>query len=165
MAFVITDGCVACGSCAGACPVGAITEGDGAYVIDENACVACGTCAGRLPHGCNRGGLILSYSKYGRCFYSVRFLYAYPAAQTNDYPFIHAYYEYLFIPILDLSGFFGFNSVFYAICCLHFVSWGGMLISRQITEPFRWLRFSTTILIFTIFGRQTSWLTRKRSKK
>ena len=42
---------VACGSCAGACPVGAISEGDGAYVIDENACVSCGTCAGACPMG------------------------------------------------------------------------------------------------------------------
>ena len=29
MAFQINDGCVMCGACAGACPVGAISEGDG----------------------------------------------------------------------------------------------------------------------------------------
>ena len=34
MAFVITDSCVSCGSCAGECPVGAISQGDGKYDID-----------------------------------------------------------------------------------------------------------------------------------
>ena len=29
MAYVITDTCVSCGACAGGCPVGAISEGDG----------------------------------------------------------------------------------------------------------------------------------------
>ena len=29
MAYVITDTCVSCGSCASECPVGAISEGDG----------------------------------------------------------------------------------------------------------------------------------------
>ena len=33
MAFQINDGCVMCGACAGACPVGAISEGDGKYEI------------------------------------------------------------------------------------------------------------------------------------
>ncbi len=51
MAFVIGDGCVACGTCAGQCPVGAISEGDGKYVIDEGACVSCGSCAGACPVG------------------------------------------------------------------------------------------------------------------
>ena len=32
MAFKITDACIACGACAGQCPVEAITEGDGIYV-------------------------------------------------------------------------------------------------------------------------------------
>ena len=32
MAYVITDSCVACGTCAGECPAGAIAEGD-IYVI------------------------------------------------------------------------------------------------------------------------------------
>ena len=36
MAYVITDGCVSCGTCAGECPVGAISEGDGKYVIDAD---------------------------------------------------------------------------------------------------------------------------------
>ena len=46
MAFVITDSCVSCGSCAGECPVGAISQGDGKYEIDANSCIDCGTCAG-----------------------------------------------------------------------------------------------------------------------
>ena len=32
MAYVISDECVACGTCAGECPVEAISEGDGKYV-------------------------------------------------------------------------------------------------------------------------------------
>ena len=45
MAYVINDACVSCGSCAGECPVGAISEGDGKYVIDADTCIDCGTCA------------------------------------------------------------------------------------------------------------------------
>ena len=48
MAYVITDDCVACGTCIGECPVGAISEGD-IYVIDPTACTSCGTCAELLP--------------------------------------------------------------------------------------------------------------------
>lgn len=43
MAYVISDACVSCGTCAGECPVGAISEGDGKYVIDANACLYCGS--------------------------------------------------------------------------------------------------------------------------
>ena len=39
MAYVITDGCVSCGTCAGECPVGAFSEGDGKYVIDADSCI------------------------------------------------------------------------------------------------------------------------------
>ena len=49
MAYVISDACVYCGTCAGECPVGAISEGDGKYVIDANACLDCGSCAGACP--------------------------------------------------------------------------------------------------------------------
>ena len=44
-------GCIACGTCAGECPVGAIAEGDGKYEIDASACISCGTCAGACPVG------------------------------------------------------------------------------------------------------------------
>jgi ferredoxin len=49
MAFVITDACVACGSCADQCPVEAISEGDGQFVIDADTCISCGACAGTCP--------------------------------------------------------------------------------------------------------------------
>ena len=51
MAYVISDECIACGSCADECPVGAISEGDGKYVIDADACLSCGACAGVCPVG------------------------------------------------------------------------------------------------------------------
>ena len=49
MAYKISDDCISCGACAGECPVSAISEGDGKYVIDADACVECGACAGVCP--------------------------------------------------------------------------------------------------------------------
>lgn len=49
MAYKITDECIACGSCAGECPVSAISEGDGKYNIDAEACIECGACAATCP--------------------------------------------------------------------------------------------------------------------
>ena len=51
MAFCIGDSCISCGSCAGTCPVGAISEGDGKFEIDADACISCGSCAGACPVG------------------------------------------------------------------------------------------------------------------
>lgn len=51
MAFVITSSCINCGACAGDCPVGAIVEGDGQFVIDAASCIDCGACAGSCPTG------------------------------------------------------------------------------------------------------------------
>ena len=49
MAYVITDNCVACGTCQAVCPTGAISEGD-IYVIDPDTCIDCGTCAENCPN-------------------------------------------------------------------------------------------------------------------
>ena len=48
MAYVISEDCIACGSCVSECPVDAIAEGD-IYVIDADICTDCGTCADVCP--------------------------------------------------------------------------------------------------------------------
>lgn len=47
--YVITDACVSCGTCAGACPCDAIVEGADHYEINQDLCAQCGTCAGNCP--------------------------------------------------------------------------------------------------------------------
>lgn len=51
MAYKISDECISCGACAADCPVSAISEGDGKYVIDADTCIDCGACAGTCPVG------------------------------------------------------------------------------------------------------------------
>ena len=47
--FKITDQCVNCGACEGDCPVSAISEKDGARVINPDVCISCGSCAASCP--------------------------------------------------------------------------------------------------------------------
>ena len=49
MAYIITDDCVSCGTCAEACPVEAISAGADKYVIDPEKCIECGTCESACP--------------------------------------------------------------------------------------------------------------------
>ena len=49
MAYKITDACISCGSCAGGCPVEAISEGDTQFEINADTCISCGACAGGCP--------------------------------------------------------------------------------------------------------------------
>ena len=42
--------CDQCGACAEACPVDAIEETDGIYLIDAQECTACGECVQACPH-------------------------------------------------------------------------------------------------------------------
>lgn len=49
MAYVISDQCISCGACEGACPVNAISAGADRYVIDAGACIDCGSCASVCP--------------------------------------------------------------------------------------------------------------------
>lgn len=50
MAYVISDDCVACGTCIDECPVGAISEGGDIYEINPDECTECGTCASVCPN-------------------------------------------------------------------------------------------------------------------
>ena len=51
MARVISDACVACGTCEGECPVGAISMGDVLYVVDAVSCIDFGACVVACPTG------------------------------------------------------------------------------------------------------------------
>ncbi|MDI6704215.1 MAG: 4Fe-4S binding protein [bacterium] len=50
MPYVITDECVACGTCMEECPNDAIVEGEGKYEITDE-CTECGTCIDVCPVG------------------------------------------------------------------------------------------------------------------
>lgn len=49
MAYVISDECTSCGACAAGCPMDAISEGEGKYVIDADTCTDCGACESTCP--------------------------------------------------------------------------------------------------------------------
>ena len=51
MAYKITDKCISCGACAGACQMSWIEQGNEHYEINKEACIECGTCAGVCPVG------------------------------------------------------------------------------------------------------------------
>ena len=51
MAYKITDECIACGACAGQCPVEAIADAGDKYEINADTCIDCGNCAETCPVG------------------------------------------------------------------------------------------------------------------
>ena len=66
MAYKISDECISCGACEAGCPVDAISEGDGKYVIDADTCIDCGACADSLPCGRSSGGIIKYICEKGK---------------------------------------------------------------------------------------------------
>jgi len=49
MAHKINDSCVSCGACVADCPLDAISENDGQYIIDPAKCTDCGACVSSCP--------------------------------------------------------------------------------------------------------------------
>lgn len=50
MAYLISDGCIACGTCIDECPTASISEGE-IYVINPDTCIDCSACADVCPTG------------------------------------------------------------------------------------------------------------------
>lgn len=48
MPKIITDTCIACGSCQAECPVSCISEGD-IYSVDPDQCIDCDACVQVCP--------------------------------------------------------------------------------------------------------------------
>ncbi|MBR3152332.1 MAG: 4Fe-4S binding protein [Clostridia bacterium] len=44
MAYKITEKCLECGKCMSECPMGAISNESGKYVINPDVCISCGVC-------------------------------------------------------------------------------------------------------------------------
>jgi len=42
--------CTQCGECAAVCPVEAITQEDGVYILDESKCISCMACVDYCPY-------------------------------------------------------------------------------------------------------------------
>ena len=49
MPRIISDECIACGTCEGTCPVSAISMGASHFEINEGECIDCGACEGACP--------------------------------------------------------------------------------------------------------------------
>lgn len=49
MSYKILDKCISCGACEPTCPVNAISENGGQYVIDPELCIDCGACSDVCP--------------------------------------------------------------------------------------------------------------------
>lgn len=49
--MISADDCISCGACEAECESGAISEGDGYYVIDAAKCTDCGSCFEVCPSG------------------------------------------------------------------------------------------------------------------
>ena len=52
--YIITERCIACGTCLAVCRAGCIAGGRPPFVIRENWCTGCGECAARCPVGAIR---------------------------------------------------------------------------------------------------------------
>ena len=74
--YEITDSCAACGSCAEACPVGAVARKDGKFQIVPETCIDCGTCsvvcsvgaARRTPY--IRGSISARDIDWNKCYFN-----------------------------------------------------------------------------------------------
>ena len=49
MTHVISDECISCGACEPVCPMEAISECEGIYIIDPELCTDCAACVEECP--------------------------------------------------------------------------------------------------------------------